>query len=197
MYHAALVGWLRWLEEHAALLTLIVAVVAIVIAWVIYRLDDWHEREGVLRALEAELDHHKSWVGNQYHRGMVNPQWADPDYMVFKLATAAVDSAIGRGPGLFVYGDMVAALVRYRQRIETFNQYIDAATYQQTALSLLTHPPKRAVDRIVGLTTQIHVTAIGDRTMSGAYLEYERLTEAIQKERCTSARVMVWALFGW
>jgi len=111
---------IQFLDEHAG----VIALLALLVAWLVYRVDHWSERRGVIRGLEAELDMHGSWVGNQYcekDRG----SWPNPDYMVFKLSTVAVDNAIARGPSLFLNRDLSTSLIRYRQVVSHLNQLID------------------------------------------------------------------------
>ena len=165
----------QFLDQHAG----VFALLALVVAWLVYRIDRWSERRGVIRGLEAELDMHGAWVGNQYnesHRGT----WPDPDYLVFKLVTVALDNAIARGPSLFLNRDLSITLVRYSQVVGHFNQLIDRLmAFQATPELWSPHPPAHMVAYAVGLIKSIHIGGIGDASMwqpASAYVFYMQVT---------------------
>jgi hypothetical protein len=106
-------------------------VVALLAAWIVYRLQRREEREGVLSGLIAELQLQEDWVG---HAGYPAGSWKDhspkwwadaADALVYKLSTVATDNAIQVGPSLFINRDLVRALVQYRQRANQLNQVVD------------------------------------------------------------------------
>jgi hypothetical protein len=117
---AIVVGWLGTF----------LALIAIAVAWWIYRSQQAAARQGILDAVSAELTLDRSWVGGPYKPG----DWPDPadpagwwardrlrdmkehSPFVNKLSTVAVDAAIAQGPALFINPMLVVALVQYRQR---------------------------------------------------------------------------------
>ncbi len=185
----------QFLDQHAGVLALL----ALVAAWIIYRIDRWSERGGVIRGLVAELDMHGQWVGNQYgesHRG----SWPDPDYLVFKLVTVAVDNAIARGPSLFLNRDLSTSLVMYRQVVGHFNQLIERLmAFQATPELWSPHPPAHVVAYAVGLIESVHIGGIGDGSLQGraaAYVFYMQMTHQLSRERDSKILPVIWLVTG-
>ncbi len=175
------------------------ALIGVLLVWVVYRAGQWSERQGVIRGLEAELKMHGSWVGTAYSerdRGT----WRDPDYMVYKLATVAVDNAIARGPGLFVNDGLTVTLVRYRQVVSHLNQLIDKTTDFQVAADIWRPPPSREeVRAAIQLIESVHIQGIGDASLAqpaGAHAYFRLVTEQLRLE--TGARLLpiLWAITG-
>jgi hypothetical protein len=96
------------------------AVLGLVVAWLVYRADRWSERQGVLLALESELNMHRLWFRNPYGPETIG-SWSEPDYMVFKASAVALDNAIVRGPSLFLNTGLPISLIGYRQVVSAFN----------------------------------------------------------------------------
>ena len=183
----------------------IALIVALLAAWVVYRLQRREERDGVLSALIAELQMHEAWVGN---KGYPKDSWANSapkwwggmqpgkvDNVVYKLSTVAMDSAIQVGPSLFINRALVRALVNYRQRAQQLNQMIDdMAAFRATAELWLPPPhdkPERErwdqlSDRLNGLAGLVHEGGIGDLKSDGANRHYHVVRIAVRAERTTS-----------
>jgi hypothetical protein len=174
---AIVVGWLGTF----------LALIAIVVAWWIYRSQQAGARQGILDAVSAELALHRSWVGDGYQPD----EWPDPadpaawwapdrlrkmtqhSPFVNKLSTVAIDSAIAQGPALFINPRLVVALVQYRQRAAQLNQRIDTATAFAAAPELWTaRPSPNLVEHFVQLTADIHWGGIGPADRDGAHRLY-------------------------
>jgi hypothetical protein len=190
----------------------IALIVALLAAWVVFRLQRREEREGVLSALIAELQMHEAWVGHKgYPKGSwanTAPQWwggvqpGKVDNVVHKLSTVATDSAIQVGPSLFMNRALVRALVNYRQRAQQLNQMIDdMAAFRATAELWLPPPydkPERErwdqlSDRLNSLAGLVHEGSIGDLKSDGAHHHYHLVRIALRAER-TSSR---WRRYLW
>ena len=117
----ALQSW--WSSAWPQATALLVALLA---AWIVFRLQRREKREGVLSALIAELQMHEAWVGNNRYP---KDSWANTaakwwggmqpgkvDNVVYKLSTVAIDSAIQGGPSLFINRALLRSLVNYRLR---------------------------------------------------------------------------------
>ncbi len=142
------------------------AIIGLLVAWLVYRAGPWTERNGVIRGLEAELNMNGSWVGNAYS-AQDRGSWPNPDYMVYKLATVAVDNAIARGPALFLNRDLTSALVRYRQVVSHLNQLIDKASdFQSNADLWRAHPSRELIASAIQLIESVHIQGIGDLTLA-------------------------------
>jgi len=175
------------------------AVVGVVIVWLVYRAGQWSERQGVLRGLAAELQMHGIWVGTAYSekdRGT----WPDPDYMVYKLATVAVDNAITRGPSLFLNNDLTVSLVRYRQVVSHLNQLIDKTTDFQVAADIWRTPSSRdEVKAAIQLIESVHIQGIGGMDLSqraGAHAFFNLVTEQLHRETDPKVLPIMWAITG-
>ena len=190
-----MVAFAQFLDLHAGVLALL----ALLLAWLLYRLDRWSQRSGVLRGLRVELDMHGRWVGNPYSetdRG----SWPDPDYLVFKLVTVATDDAIARGPSLFLNPDLSAALINYRQVIGHFNQLIDKQmAFQANADLFSPQRPQYLVDAAVQMTESIHIQGIGDASLQhppAAYLFYKQVVDLLDREHDAGMLAAIWFLTG-
>jgi hypothetical protein len=194
----------------------IALIVALLAAWVVYRLQRREEREGVLSALIAELQLHEEWVG---HKGYPKDMWGagysakwwggkqpgQVDNVVYKLSTVATDSAIQVGPSLFSNRALVRTLVNYRQRAQQLNQMIDdMAAFRATAdLWVPPHDKQSQArwdllsDRLNGLAGLVHEGGIGDLTSDGANRHYLALRSALRAERtATWWRRWLWFWLG-
>ena len=175
------------------------AVGGVIIVWLVYRAGQWSERQGVLRGLEAELEMHGNWVGTAYSekdRG----RWREPDYMVYKLATVAVDNAIAKGPGLFLNNDLTVSLIRYRQVISHLNQLIDKTTNFQIAADIWRTPrPADEVRAAIQLIESVHIQGIGGMDLSqraGAHAFFKLVNDQLRRETSAPAYSVIWALSG-
>jgi hypothetical protein len=185
----------QFLDQHAGVLALL----ALVAAWIIFRIDRWSERRGVLRGVEAELAMHALWVGNQYSekdRG----SWPNPDYTVFKLATVAIDNAIARGPSLFLNRDLSTSLIMYRQVVSHFNQWIDKLmAFQANPELWVKTPSPDLVKSAVQLIEALHIAGIGDASLQhppAAYLHYVQVTNQLQRENDSKVLPLIWLVIG-
>jgi hypothetical protein len=172
-----------------------VALIAVVVAWLVFRIDRWDAREGLIRALETELAMHRLWVGSPYRADSVGT-WPQPDYMVFKLATVAVDEGIVRGGSLFTNPGLVISLVGYRQAASNLTQLIDKAMYFQANPELwVKDPPDALVEYMVKLTEAIHIQGIGDDELRvGAHAHYRQVLAELKRERESRLLPAVWFL---
>lgn len=170
---------MQWLEANVGTL---LAVVAILAAWLIYRIQQDAARSGVLGAIDAELRLHAAWLVAEYDLGgwPVDAWWTLPNLgaaiesrqqpvlTVNRLSTVAVDSAIAQGPSLFINPRLVLALVQYRQRVEQLNQLIDKATALQQAPELWRQPPDaELLDHFARAVAWIHWIGVGTMTGQG------------------------------
>lgn len=191
-----MVALVQLLDKHAGVL----ALVALILAWLLYRLDRWRQRSGVLRGLNAELAMHGMWVGHPYSerdRG----SWPDPDYLVYKLVTVATDDAITRGPGLFLNPLLSTALIAYRQVIGHFNQLIDKQMDFQGNVELYGLPRRQdLVDAAVQMTESIHIQGIGDASLehpAAAFVFYNQVVTQLGLERDVAPTgVVLWFVSG-
>ena len=190
-----MVAFIQLLDQHAGVL----GFAALLVAWLLYRLDRSTQRSGVLRGLEVELEMHGRWVSNPYNESD-RGSWPDPDYLVFKLVTVATDDAIARGPSLFLSRDLSAALINYRQVIGHLNQLIDKQMDFQANPELYDpHRPQYLVDAAVQMTESIHIQGIGDASLQhppAAYLFYEQLMDRLGRERDAPKLAAVWCVTG-
>src|SRR3989442_13075340 len=172
----------------------IALIVALLAAWVVYRLQRREEREGVLSALIAELQMHEAWVGN---KGYPNDSWANSapkwwggmqpgkvDNVVYKLSTVATDSAIQVGPSLFINRALVRALVNYRQRAQQLNQMIDDMAAFRAKAELWLPPPHekpeggrgdQLSDRLNGLSGLVHEGGHAEPKGDGGGRHYQQV----------------------
>lgn len=186
---------IQFFDQHAGVLALL----ALVAAWLIYRIDRWSERRGVIRGLEAELTMHGQWVGNPYgekDRG----SWPNPDYMVFKLATVAVDNAIARGPSLFLDRHLSTSLIMYRQVVSHLNQLIDKQMAFQANPDLWgPSPPAHLVKSAAQLTESVHIQGIGDGSLQhppAAFVFYKQVSHHLDLERDSKVLPLIWLVIG-
>jgi len=174
-------------------------VVGAVAAWIGYRAGRWSERRGVLAELDAELLMHANLVGTPYGE-LDRGTWSDPDYVVYKLSTVAVDNAIVRGPALFLNKDLGPALVRYRQVISQLNQMIDRITNLQVAAVTGSKPrPPDQVKAAIQLLESVHLQGIGDHGTSkqaGAHVFHNFAQDELRREQDSIAVSAVWAVSG-
>jgi hypothetical protein len=175
-----------------------VALLGLLIIWLVYRLGKADERRGVLRGLREELRLHALWVGNAYPPPAVIPDdWKERTYMVNKLSTIAVETAVARGPALFLNRDLLTALVGYRQAISHLHQLIDSVMLLQANPELWRPAPSpQLLDRIMELTTAVHVYAIGTDNSGAAHQHFRQLLQALQGEMDTRVLPVVWILTG-
>lgn len=167
--------------------------------WLVYRAGQWTERQSVIHGLEAELRLHKRAVGTAYtkeDRG----SW-DPDYMVFKLSTVAIDNAITRGPGLFLNPNLTVLLVSYRQVIGNLNQSIDKATDFQVVAELWRNPaPADQVAAAKQLVDSVHIVGIGDneglQQKPAAHAFFNMVNAQIRLEQSSRTLAVLWVVFG-
>lgn len=160
----------------------ILAIVAIVAAWLIYRAQRSSARRGVLDAVDAELRLHAAWLLAEYDAGVwpADAWWSrsnlidafeagsQPVMTVNRLSTVAIDNAIAQGPALFINPRLVFALVQYRQRIEQLNQLIDNATVLQQASEIWRKPVDYdLVEHFAMAVAWIHWIGIGTMTPRG------------------------------
>lgn len=187
---------------------LVALVVALVSAWIVYRLQRREERKGVLASLDAELELHKGWVGGVpgYTREtwrvddwFKDPETGEPDWhkIVYKLSTVATDNAIQVGPALFINRGLVAALVMYKQRAAQFNQLIDDMAAFRGSPELWLDSPQRddLRQQLKLLAGMVHMSGIADdKTFPyGANHAYHVVTDSLRAERTES----VWRQFWW
>ena len=170
---------------------------AVLVAWIVYRAGQWNERQGVIRGLAAELKMHEQWVGKPY--GETDRGSWEPDYMVFKLSTVAIDNAIARGPGLFLNGNLTVILVSYRQVVSHLNQLIDKATDFQVVAELWRDPrPAEQVASAKQLVDSVHIQGIGDDSVleqkPAAHFFFKQVMEQLRLENDSRALRVVWAI---
>jgi hypothetical protein len=154
----------------------LLAVAAIVTAWLTYRAQQDSARRGVLDAVDVETRMFAAWLATSYDAGVVRASdWWSPTNLieafesrrqpvqtVNRLSTVAVDNAITQGPTLFINPQLVQALVHYRQRVEQLNQLIDNATVLQQAAELWKRPLDEDLFKHFALATAwIHWIGIG------------------------------------
>lgn len=181
--------------------------VALLAAWIVYRVQRREEREGLLAALVAELQLHEGWVGGQgYTAKTWQPdEWfqdaqtgkADWHKIVYKVSTVAVDDAIQSGPSLFINQGLVFALTQYRQRAQQLNQLIDDMAAFRASAEVWLPPDKPAARaQLKALADMIHLGGIGDQTEYpyGANFAYTVVRQQLRKER-TASRGRRWAWF--
>ena len=99
---AALQSW--WSSTWPQLIALLVALVA---AWIAYRLQRGEEGEGVLRHWSQSLSC-REYPRGVWTAGYSARWWGEPrDWhtVVYKLSTVATDNAIQVGPSLFINQD--------------------------------------------------------------------------------------------
>src|ERR1700737_3573611 len=163
-----------------------VALVGVAIIWVVYRIGQWNERRGVIRGLENELEMHGNWVGIPRGPRKRGP-FTDPGYMVFKLATVAVDNAIARGPSLFLNRDLTPGLVRYRQVVSHLNQLIEMTINPQANAELwsTTPPPAALVQKAIQYVEAVHIDGIGDMASHppAAHAFFRGVMDELDRER--------------
>jgi hypothetical protein len=172
-------------------------VIGAAFVWLVYRAGQWNERQGVIRGLEAELSMHAQWVDKPY-REKDRGSW-DPDYMVFKLSTVAIDNAIARGPGLFLNRNLTVILVSYRQVVGHLNQLIDKATDFQVVAELWHDPrPADQVTAAKQLVDSVHIQGIGDdlglQQKPAAHFFFKMVMEQLRLENDSRALRVVWAI---
>ncbi len=195
----------KWLDQHAGVVALLGVLVAAGVAWYVYRDNVHSQREGVLDALDRELEMHRGWVGNQYIRGQTEGWW-EKDYstaistVIFKLSTVAVDAAIANGPSLFLNRRLLPTLAGYRQTVGHFNQLVDQAAALQTNPELWRRFPSRhLIRRMRALLGMVHYGGIGhaaEGSNQGAYYYFQEVTAALQRERQMAVRAAVWLITG-
>lgn len=171
----------NFIDNHPAL--------AIVSAWLVYRIGVWNERSNVIKALEVELLFHRNWINRPYPSAEPNPE-----SLVYKLATTAIDNAIERGAGLFLNNQLVGSLVGYRQAINNFNQIADAVQSLKINIDSanLAVIPDFLTQRKKELVTKLHTEGIGDLNKPAAYSKFELLKEEIQKEKDSKVLPIIW-----
>ena len=185
-----------WLGANAGVL---LALVAILVAWWIYRSQQSGERRGVLDGVDAELRLHASWVSAPYQFDCwpsSDTWWAkerlsdlsnrQPVPLVNRLSTVAIDAAIAQGPALFINPQLVYALVQYRQRAEQLNQLIDNAMSFQSSTELWKdRPVPELIEHFAFATAWIHWIGIGSlnnpENRDGAHRHF--VIAAIELER--------------
>ncbi len=174
----------------------VLAVISILIAWVIYRLGVWIQRRAVLKSIGDEINLHANWVESEYSTNKTfDPAWKSPTYVVFKLSTTAIDYAIQSGPSLFLNDSLITALVGYKQRVNQFNQLIDAAmTYQANLELWVKNPKKRTLDRMHELTCQVHWYGIGDKNEDLTHAHFKYLQSELQKEIDSKIFPLIWLI---
>lgn len=172
------------------------AVSALLFAWLIYRLSQASQRDGVVHGLRKELELHRNWTGAEYPPEEVpeGAGWDSPWYGVYRLSTVALDNAIAQGPGLFLSRALVELIVGYRQRVQHVNQLIDAASAYQVALAA--HWTDYLVERIRSQTAIIHWQGIGDRTHRAAHFHYYQTCLEFYAETHAPISFAVWLLSG-
>lgn len=173
------------------------ALLGVVIVWLVYRAGRWSERQGVIRALESELDMHKLWLRNPYSADAAGT-WTSPDYMPFKLATVAVDNAIVRGPSLFLNPDLGISLVGYRQGASHFNQLIDRVMALQASPELWDPIPQpKFVSYVLTQIEAVHIRGIGDdQLVIGAHALYLRVVAELEREKTSTVLPIIWIATG-
>jgi hypothetical protein len=186
---------LKWVGDNAATL---VAIAAIVAAWLIYRQQQATERQGLVEAVFAELRLHSAWVGSSYELLCWPPKdiwWSreqmatrQPVPLVNRLSTVATDAAIDRGPAMFINPSLVLALVGYRQRVGQFNQLIDNAMAFQASPELWEKGAAGELwDHFAWITAWIHWVGIGGAPGSsngdGAHAHYAAAIVQLERER--------------
>jgi hypothetical protein len=186
----------------------IVAFAAIVVAWLIYRRQQSDERQGLLRAIEAELQLHGSWVGNPYQWGCWPPSnvwWSREQLLkrrqpglVYKLSTVAVNAGIERGPALFINPSLVVTLVQYRQRASQLNQLVDLATDLLAAPDMWKRRPSKDMwERYALATADVHWTGIGTAVSDGAHKHFVQATTELRREQHAGRPArFFWFAFG-
>lgn len=186
-----------WVDRHGGA----VALVAVLVAWYVYRDNLRSQRKGVLDSLDRELEMHRTWVDNEYP-GVAPRWWEENDTRlltttIFKLSIVAVDAAIANGPSLFLNRQLLPALVGYRQTVGQFNQLVDQAQALE-ANSELWHrfPSRRLIRRLRGLVRAAHDGGIGHSTGSGAYHYFQQATLALRRERRMRVRAAIWLALG-
>ena len=197
--------FLSWLGTSAApwLETNAVAVAAVLVAWFVYRGAKLSERNGVLAALRQELQLHQMWAKGPYPRGVTQPaqEWwrtISPRGTVFKLTTAATDSAVVNGPDLFLNRGLLVALVEYRQVVGHFNQLIDRAMLFQANPQLFRlWPSPRLKARMIDLLSSIHYEGIGDDKTEAVHFHHAKLDKELRCEESLRLRVALWVVIGW
>jgi hypothetical protein len=192
-----------WSNAWPVLLALAIALLA---AWIVYRLQRREEREGVLAALSAELALHDLWVGGNGYTAWSHSWWSlgsssgveDWHKIVYKLSTVATDNAIQVGPSLFINQGLVATLVQYRQRASQFNQLIDdvAAFRASPQLWLPSKELGSLRTQLETLVAMVHLSGIADRSVYpyGANAAFHAVDDALRVER-TQGRMRRWAWF--
>jgi hypothetical protein len=177
----------------------LIAVIAILVGWLIWRLGVWTQRRSVIDSLTKELDLHKGWVGNQYYNGIIpaGSNWHLLSYVVFKLSTEAVDNAIAQGPSLFLNKQLITQLIGYRQRVNQFNQLVDAAMDFQANPDIWKPRPNRAlVKRMLDLTCQIHWYGISNSNEPLTYTYFVLVNQELEIEKSTKVLPFLWFLLG-
>ncbi|MGA3185039.1 MAG: hypothetical protein ABSE52_10625 [Candidatus Dormibacteria bacterium] len=195
-----------------AVLAVVLAVVALLVAWGIFREQQSTQRRGVIAGVSAELRLHEPWVGGAYDPNgwpsIEDPLgwWArdrllegeNPTPLVYRLSTVATDAAIQSGPGLFVNPRLVSALVEYRQRVANLNQMIDNAMALQSGADFwTTRAGSVARAHFAEATARIHWVQIGDANSDGAYAHFMSVNHELSRERVVGRRAyFLWFWFG-
>ena len=184
---------IQYLDQHAG----VIALLALVVAWLVYRIDRWATRGGVIRGLAAELAMHGGWVSNQYGE---NSRGSWPaSHVVYKLSTVAIDDAIIRGPSLFLNRDLDVTLVRYRQVVSHLNQLIESHMAFLANPGLYSaHPPAELVARAIRLVEVVHIEGIGVASAEhpAAYVFYSQVTFQLSRERDSKVLPLIWLVTG-
>jgi|GEM_PF-2669668 len=175
----------------------IIAIAAILIGWVIYRLNLWVQRKAILYSVAEELKLHGSWVNSEYSNGDIDPSWHQKGYVVFKLSTVAIDNAIAQGSGLFLNIEVIPHLTGYRQRVIQFNQLIDLSLTYQSNVDLWKKTTNVYVEkRMFELICQIHWYGISNRNKPFAYTYFNKVNTELNKELSSHIIPLIWLLFN-
>ena len=197
----------EWLDQHGGVVAVVGVVVAAAVVWYVYRDNVRSQRNGVLDALDRELEMHRGWVGNEhkYIPGQ-NVRWWEQDNsrlistVIFKLSTVAVDAAIANGPSLFLNRGLLPALVGYQQTLGHFNQLVDQAAAVQANPELWRRFPSRhLIKRLRALVAMVHYGGIGhsgEGSNHGANYYFQQVTTALQRERRMRVRATMWLIAG-
>lgn len=170
-------------------------------AWIIYRAGIYFERRSLFLALDKELELQGYWFAKTYESGKILSSWKK-DYMVHKLSPAIIDVCINKN-NLFINKEISTYLVKHRNRMEVFNQFVDNSDTFRLNPGLWTIQSK--IDDIqekiaCNLVENIHIIGIGDKnpdTFGGAHKSYDELLKAFSREKKTGfIKKALWFILG-
>ena len=177
---------LKFIDRHP--------IIAIAIAWLIYRLAACNERKNILKSLRAELDIQKNWLGTPWSKERAS-ELTNVGHFVYKIATTSVDNAIVRGATLLLNRDLMKSLVSYRQTLDSLNQLIDASRSFQSNVELwdTSKINEDVKSRMLKLIQIIHSEGIGDdNNKDAAHFAFKDLEKQIQREENSKILLIFW-----